>query len=132
MENEYKICKNCSHYRVYYIKQFVNFDKLDFGFFIKSKQTVDRNHKCELWDKKVVRNRIRKAVCAREVNEILDRLRVVSQILIEDIIENENYKKQKFKCFRGLTLHSKIALSTTGILIIAGAVLVFIFEYSSL
>ena len=95
MENEYKICKNCSHYRAYYIKQFVNFDKLDFGFCIKSKQTVDRNHKCELWNRNVVYIKIRKTVCARTVNEILDRLRVVSQILIEDVIENENYNKQK-------------------------------------
>ena len=43
----------------------------------------------------------------------------------------KNYKKQKFRCFRSLTLHSKIAISATGILIVAGAVLVFIFEYNN-
>lgn len=41
----------------------------------------------------------------------------------------KNFRKQKFKCFSGLTLHSKIALSATMILIATGAVLFFIFEY---
>jgi len=39
--------------------------------------------------------------------------------------------KLKWKCWRRLTLHSKIALSTTGILIVAGAILIFIFEYNN-
>lgn len=43
----------------------------------------------------------------------------------------KNVKKLRWKCFRYLTLHSKIALSSTGILIIAGAVLIFIFEYNN-
>ena len=43
----------------------------------------------------------------------------------------KNFKKQKMKCFRQLTLHSKIAISVTGILIITGAVLVFLFEYNN-
>lgn len=41
----------------------------------------------------------------------------------------KNFKKQGWKCFRYLTLHSKIALSATGILIFGGAFLIFIFEY---
>ena len=41
----------------------------------------------------------------------------------------KNFKKQGWKCFRFLTLHSKIALSATGILIFTGAFLIFIFEY---
>ena len=41
----------------------------------------------------------------------------------------KNFKKQGWKCFRYLTLHSKIALSATGILIFTGAFLIFIFEY---
>ena len=41
----------------------------------------------------------------------------------------KNFKQQGWKCFRYLTLHSKIALSATGILIFAGAFLIFIFEY---
>ncbi len=40
-------------------------------------------------------------------------------------------KKLKGKCWRRLTLHSKIALSVTGVLILAGAVLIFIFEYNN-
>lgn len=43
----------------------------------------------------------------------------------------KNVKKLKWKCFRHLTLHSKIALSATGILILAGTVLIFIFEYQN-
>ena len=41
----------------------------------------------------------------------------------------KNFKKQKWKCFHGLTLHSKITLSATGILILMGTFLFFIFEY---
>jgi len=40
-------------------------------------------------------------------------------------------KKLKWKCWQRLTLHSKIALSATGILIVVGAVLIFIFEYNN-
>ena len=38
-------------------------------------------------------------------------------------------KKRKWRCFQGLTLHSKIALSTTAILLAAGTAAFFIFEY---
>lgn len=40
-------------------------------------------------------------------------------------------RTQKMKCFRHLTLHSKIALSVTAVLIFCGAAAVFIFEYSN-
>lgn len=43
----------------------------------------------------------------------------------------KDFKAQKFKCFRRLTLHSKIVLSVTAILIFGGALLIFIFEYSN-
>ena len=43
----------------------------------------------------------------------------------------KDFKVQKFKCFRRLTLHSKIVLSITAILIFGGALLVFVFEYSN-
>ncbi|MBR6538003.1 MAG: potassium transporter KtrB [Lachnospiraceae bacterium] len=39
------------------------------------------------------------------------------------------FKKQKFQCFKKLTLHSKIALSATGVLLLSGSVLFFLFEY---
>lgn len=38
-------------------------------------------------------------------------------------------KGRRRKCFRHLTLHSKIALSMTGLLLLAGAAAFFIFEY---
>ena len=41
----------------------------------------------------------------------------------------KHFRQQGWKCFRYLTLHSKIALSATGILIFTGAFLIFIFEY---
>ena len=43
----------------------------------------------------------------------------------------KNFRKQKFRCFKKLTLHSKIALSATGILLLSGAVLFFLFEYQN-
>ena len=40
-------------------------------------------------------------------------------------------KKQKTKWFKHLTLHSKIAISSSVFLILAGAVLIFVFEYNN-
>lgn len=42
-----------------------------------------------------------------------------------------NFGKQKFKCFKNLTLHSKITVSVTMILIVAGAAAFFFFEYNN-
>lgn len=41
----------------------------------------------------------------------------------------KHIKQRKLKCFSTLTLHSKIALSMTGVLILAGTAAVFVFEY---
>ena len=43
----------------------------------------------------------------------------------------KDFKTQKYKCFKRLTLHTKIVLSATAILIFGGAILIFIFEYSN-
>ena len=43
----------------------------------------------------------------------------------------KDFKTQKFKCFKRLTLHTKIVLSATAILIFGGALLIFAFEYSN-
>ena len=43
----------------------------------------------------------------------------------------KNIRSQKLKCFRLLTLHSKIALTVTGILIVVGAAVFYIFEYNN-
>lgn len=43
----------------------------------------------------------------------------------------KNFGKQKFRCFKNLTLHSKIAISATMILIVAGAAAFFLFEYDN-
>ena len=40
-----------------------------------------------------------------------------------------NLKKQGLRCFKGLTLQSKVAISMTVFLILGGAVLIFLFEY---
>lgn len=41
----------------------------------------------------------------------------------------KNIRRQKLKCFANLTLHSKIALSVTAILILVGTAAIFAFEY---
>ncbi len=41
----------------------------------------------------------------------------------------KNIRTQKLRCFRQLTLHSKIALTVTGLLIVVGAGVFYIFEY---
>ncbi len=43
----------------------------------------------------------------------------------------KNVKKQGIKAFKALTLHSKIALLTTVVLIFGGALLIFVFEYDN-
>ena len=43
----------------------------------------------------------------------------------------KDFEKQKFKCFARLTLHSKIVLCTTVILIFAGAGFILLFEYQN-
>ncbi len=43
----------------------------------------------------------------------------------------KNFKKVKWRCFDKLTLHSKIVLSATAILIFGGAIAIFIFEYNN-
>ncbi|MBE5930380.1 MAG: potassium transporter KtrB [Lachnospiraceae bacterium] len=56
----------------------------------------------------------------------------IGYIVWWDVIRvGKNFRKQKFKCFSGLTLHSKIALTSTGIFLAVGAVLFFLFEYNN-
>ena len=43
----------------------------------------------------------------------------------------KEFKTKKMRCLSGLTLHSKIALSMTAFLLVSGAVVFFIFEYSN-
>lgn len=43
----------------------------------------------------------------------------------------KNARTQKLKCFKKLTLHSKIALSATAFLIFSGALAFFLFEYNN-
>jgi len=43
----------------------------------------------------------------------------------------KNIKKQKLKCFSGLTLHSKLVLFMTGLLVLLGAFAFFVLEYNN-
>jgi len=43
----------------------------------------------------------------------------------------KDIRSRKLKCFSNLTLHSKIAISVTGVLIVVGAVAFFAFEYNN-
>ncbi len=44
---------------------------------------------------------------------------------------SKQFKNKKFKCFKSLTLHSKIVISSTLVLIFGGALLIFLFEYNN-
>ena len=56
----------------------------------------------------------------------------IGYIVWWDVIRvTKGFRSQKLKCFNRLTLQSKIALAATGILLLAGAVLFFIFEYNN-
>lgn len=56
----------------------------------------------------------------------------IGYIVWWDLIRvTKNFKKQKFKCYRNLSLHSKIALLSTAVLIFAGALLFLVFEYNN-
>jgi len=43
----------------------------------------------------------------------------------------KNIRTQRWKCFQGLTLHSKLALSMTACLLLAGTISFFILEYNN-
>lgn len=56
----------------------------------------------------------------------------IGYIVWWDLIRvTKNFKKQKFKCYKNLSLHSKIALLSTAVLIFAGALLFLVFEYNN-
>lgn len=56
----------------------------------------------------------------------------IGYIVWWDVIRvTKNIRKQRFRAFFGLTLHSKIVLSSTAALIIGGAALIFAFEYQN-
>ena len=43
----------------------------------------------------------------------------------------KQFKQKKWKCFKSLTLHSKIVITSTLVLIFGGALMIFLFEYSN-
>ena len=43
----------------------------------------------------------------------------------------KQFKNKKLKCFKSLTLHSKIVISSTLVFIFGGAILIFLFEYNN-
>ena len=56
----------------------------------------------------------------------------IGYIVWWDVIRvTRNIRTQKLRCFSNLTLQSKIALSSTAILLLGGALLFFIFEYNN-
>lgn len=56
----------------------------------------------------------------------------IGYIVWWDLIRVLKYRKElKFRCLKKLTLHSKIALSSTAVLIFVGALAVFVFEYNN-
>ena len=66
------------------------------------------------------------------VTSILIILGGIGYIVWWDIIRVfQHFRKEKLKCLKRLTLHSKIALSATLILIFGGAIAIFILEYNN-
>ena len=66
------------------------------------------------------------------VTSLLIILGGIGYIVWWDIIRVlKNFKKENVKCLKRLTLHSKIALSATLILIFGGAIAIFILEYNN-
>ncbi len=66
------------------------------------------------------------------VTSLLIILGGIGYIVWWDIIRVlKNFRKEKIKCLKRLTLHSKIALSATLILVFGGAVAIFILEYNN-
>ena len=66
------------------------------------------------------------------VTSILIILGGIGYIVWWDVIRVfKNFRTYKHRCLRHLSLHSKIALWTTGLLIMAGAAAFFIFEYNN-
>lgn len=64
------------------------------------------------------------------VTNLLIILGGIGYIVWWDVIKVlKDLRKKKLRCFSGLTLHSKIALSVTLILIFGGALVFFVFEY---
>ena len=56
----------------------------------------------------------------------------IGYIVWWDVIQAlKKARQQRWKCFRFLTFHSKIALSATAVLIVGGTLLTFIFEYNN-
>lgn len=79
------------------------------------------------------------SLCAYVVNPVINLttclliiLSGIGYVVWWDFIQAlKKFKQQKWKCFSNLTLHSKIAISATGILILTGTFLFFIFEYNN-
>ena len=79
------------------------------------------------------------SLCAYAVNPIINLttclliiLSGIGYVVWWDFIQTlKKFKQQTWKCFSSLTLHSKIAISATGILILTGTFLFFIFEYNN-
>ena len=77
------------------------------------------------------------SLCNYNVNPIINTVTCllivlggIGYIVWWDVIRvSKNIPKKKLKAFSGLTLHSKIALWTTGILIFGGMLLILLFEY---
>ncbi len=66
------------------------------------------------------------------VTSLLIVLGGIGYIVWWDIIRVlKHFKKEKMKCLKRLTLHSKIALSATLVLVFGGAIAIFIFEYGN-
>lgn len=83
MERKNKACWNCWHYKAYYTKELIHFEKQNAGFCRKSNEQVDKHGLCPLWYNDLKRKETRKKASIRKLNEVLNSLIEIKQILFE-------------------------------------------------
>lgn len=96
-EENNKHCYCCKHYKPYYTKGYIQFDKSDIGLCAKNKDTVKKEYYCDnysfLYHGRIVR---REAALSAVITHV-DALSQLKQILEED---DEEEIKELFLNFR--------------------------------
>ena len=84
MEKENKHCYGCRHYKPYYTKGYVQFERCDIGFCSKKKATVERHEICEKYDNAYYPRVGRRQAALQAVAEHINLLAEIKQVLEED------------------------------------------------
>lgn len=94
MKEENKKCWSCGRYQAYYTKGFCNLQKEAVGYCISQNKIVEENESCKMWRyRERVRN-MRKKMAINAIIEISTKLKVIEEILKEEI-KLEKIKDEK-------------------------------------